>query len=216
MAQLFPRSANALARGSIVVALFLVGAAGWALWIVAHSGYVTRQGLILEQPVPFSHDHHVGQIGIDCRYCHTGVEVSASAGIPPTATCMNCHNQLWTNAELLEPVRASYETGEPLRWNRVHDLPGFVYFDHSIHVAKGVACVSCHGRVDQMPLMFQFASLQMQWCLDCHRDPVPNIRPRDKVTDPAWQAPDGFEQEQLRLASAYNVRSKTSCSSCHR
>ena len=216
MAQLFPRSANALARSSIAIALFLAGGAGWALWTVAHSGYVTRQGLVVEQPVPFSHNHHVAQVGIDCRYCHTSVETAASAGIPPTATCMNCHNQLWTNAQLLEPVRSSFTTGAPLKWNRVHDLPGFVYFNHSIHVAKGVACVTCHGQVDQMPLMRQQASLQMEWCLACHRDPVPNIRPREKVTDVRWQPPADFATEQLRLAALYNVQSKTSCSTCHR
>jgi len=216
MAQLFPRSANAFARGSIVAGLALLTGVGAAVYVIARSGYVTRQGLILEQPVPFSHDHHVGQIGIDCRYCHTAVESSSSAGIPPTQTCMNCHNQLWTNAELLEPVRASFREDVPLRWNRVHDLPEFVYFNHSIHVAKGVACVTCHGPVDKMPLMYQFESLQMNWCLDCHKDPVKNIRPREEVTNVAWTPPPGFEQEQQRLAKLYNVQSKLSCSTCHR
>lgn len=216
MAQLFPRSANALARGSIVLGAVLAAGAGYGLWLVAHSGYVTRQGIVVEQPVPFSHDHHVGQIGIDCRYCHTAVERSSSAGIPPTQTCMNCHNQLWTNAALLEPVRASAASGDPLRWNRVHDLPGFVYFDHSIHVAKGVACESCHGRVDRMPLMYQEAPLTMEWCLACHRDPVSNIRPREAVTEMGWQAPADHERRQLELAALYNVQSKTSCSTCHR
>ncbi|GMU64285.1 MAG: cytochrome c [Acidobacteriota bacterium] len=216
MAQLFPRSANAFARGSIVAGLALLTGVGAAVYVIARSGYVTRQGLILEQPVPFSHDHHVGQIGIDCRYCHTAVESTAAAGIPPTATCMNCHNQLWTNAELLEPVRASFRDDVPLQWNRVHDLPEFVYFDHSIHVAKGVACVTCHGPVDKMPLMYQFENLQMAWCLSCHRDPVKNIRPREEVTNVAWTPPPGFEQEQQRLAKLYNVQSKLSCSTCHR
>ena len=216
MAQLFPRRANALARGSIVLGLFAAAAAGTALWLVAHSGYVTRQGLVSKQPVPFSHDHHVGQIGIDCRYCHTAVESSSSAGIPPTATCMNCHNQLWTNAALLEPVRTSFATGKPLTWDRVHDLPGFVYFDHSIHVAKGVACVTCHGQVDRMPLMYQFAPLTMQWCMDCHKDPVPNIRPREAVTRMDWEAPSDLAGRQHELAALYNVQSKTSCSTCHR
>lgn len=216
MAQLFPRSANAFARGSIVAGLALLTGVGAAVYVIARSGYVTRQGLILEQPVPFSHDHHVGQIGIDCRYCHTAVESSASAGIPPTQTCMNCHNQLWTNAELLEPVRASFRDDVPLQWNRVHDLPEFVYFNHSIHVAKGVACVTCHGPVDKMPLMYQYENLQMEWCLSCHRDPVKNIRPREEVTNVAWTPPPGFEQEQQRLAKLYNVQSKLSCSNCHR
>ncbi len=216
MAQLFPRSANALARSSIIVALLVAAGAGGALWILAHSGVVTRQHLVLEQPVPFSHDHHVGQIGIDCRYCHTAVEKSSSAGIPPTATCMNCHNQLWTNAQLLEPIRASYKSNQPIKWSRVYDLPEFVYFNHSIHVAKGVACVTCHGPVNRMPLMYQFPPLTMQWCLSCHKDPVKNIRPREEVTNVNWTPPAGFEKEQLRLASLYNVQSKTSCSTCHR
>jgi hypothetical protein len=216
MAQVFRRSANALAKGSLVLGLFLLAGAGWAVYALARSGYVTRQGLVLEQPVPFSHDHHVGQIGIDCRYCHTAVESSSSAGIPPTATCMNCHNQLWTQAEILEPVRASFRDDVPLEWNRVHDLPEFVYFNHSIHVAKGVACVTCHGPVDEMPLMYQHASLQMEWCLSCHRDPVPNLRPREEVTNMKWQPPADLEAKQLEWAALYDVKSKTSCSTCHR
>jgi Cytochrome c7 and related cytochrome c len=216
MAQLFPRSANALARGSILLGGACVALLFTGLWWLAHSKYVTRQGEIEEQPVPFSHDHHVGEIGIDCRYCHTAVERSSSAGIPPTATCMNCHSQLWTNAQLLEPVRESYRTKQPLKWTRVNDLPEFVYFNHSIHVAKGVACVTCHGPVNKMPLMYQYAPLQMEWCLSCHRDPVKNIRPREEVTNVAWVAPPGFEREQLELAQRYHVQSKTSCSTCHR
>jgi len=216
MAQLFPRSANAVARSSIALGLFLVAGAGYAIWTVAHSGIVTRQNVVLPQPVPFSHDHHVGQIGIDCRYCHTAVERSSSARIPPTETCMNCHNQLWTNAELLEPVRASFASGEPLRWNRVYDLPGFVYFDHSIHVAKGIGCESCHGRVDEMPLMYQYPPLTMEWCLSCHRDPVANIRPREEVTTLGWTPSEEFEARRHELASEYGVQSKTSCSTCHR
>ena len=216
MAQVFRPSANAFARSSMILGLVLVAGAGAGLWVLARSSYVTRQGLVLEQPVPFSHDHHVGQIGIDCRYCHTAVETSASAGIPPTATCMNCHNQLWTNAALLEPVRASFRDNVPLAWNRVHDLPDFVYFDHSIHVAKGVACVTCHGPVDRMPLMYQYPSLQMEWCLACHRDPVRNLRPREEVTNVAWQPPADLEKRQHEWAALYNVKSKTSCSTCHR
>ena len=216
MPQLFPRSANALARGSIVVGVAVAAIAGGALWVVAHSGMVTRQGIVLEQPVPFSHDHHVGQIGIDCRYCHTAVETSATAGIPPTATCMNCHNQLWTNAAILEPVRASYRTKQPLRWSKVNDLPDFVMFNHSIHVAKGVACVTCHGQVDKMPLMYQAESLQMEWCLSCHKDPVKFIRPRDQVTNVAWTPPANLETLQHELAAHYNVTARTNCSTCHR
>lgn len=216
MAQIFSRSANAFAKASIFVALFLAAAGGFALWRVAHSGYVTRQGVVLEQPVPFSHDHHVAQIGIDCRYCHTAVESQASAGIPPTQTCMNCHNQLWTNAQLLEPIRASYRDGKPIRWNRVNDLPDFVYFNHSIHVAKGVACTTCHGPVDKMPLMYQGQPLTMSWCLDCHRDPVKNLRPASEVTNVFWQPPADLAAQQAIWAEAHNVQSKVSCSTCHR
>lgn len=216
MGQVFRRGANALARGSLVLGLLAVAGAGWTAYSLARSGYVTRQGLVLEQPVPFSHDHHVGQIGIDCRYCHTAVESSSSAGIPPTATCMNCHSQLWTNAEILEPVRASFRDEVPLRWNRVHDLPEFVYFNHSIHVAKGVACVTCHGPVDKMPLMYQYSSLQMDWCLACHRDPVKSLRPREEVTNVRWTPPADLEKRQLEWAALYDVKSKTSCSTCHR
>ena len=213
MAQLFPRSANALARGSVVVVLCLLAGGGATVFSLARSGYVNRQGLVVEQPVPFSHDHHVGQIGIDCRYCHTGVETTAAAGIPPTATCMNCHNQLWTNAEILEPVRASWRDGTPLRWNRVHDLPEFTYFNHSIHVAKGVACVTCHGQVDRMPLMYQHATLEMRWCLDCHKDPVPNIRPREEVTNMAWAPPERCQGAVYPTRSGSNSRPAASSAS---
>jgi len=216
MAQIFPRSANALARASIFLGLFFVAAAGLALFQLARSGWVTRQGLVLAQPIPFSHDHHVAQVGIDCRYCHTAVEKSAAAGIPPTATCMNCHSQIWSNAPMLEPVRASFRDNKPLSWNKVNDLPDFVYFNHSIHVAKGVACVTCHGQVDKMPLMYQAESLQMEWCLACHRDPVANIRPREEVTNVNWQPPADLAALQRELAVKYNVQSKTSCSTCHR
>ena len=216
MAQIFPKSANAVAKASIFVVLFLGGTGGYALWRLAHSGYVTRQGVVLEQPVPFSHDHHVAQIGIDCRYCHTAVESSASAGIPPTQTCMNCHNVLWTNAPLLEPIRASFRENKPVEWNRVNDLPDFVYFNHSIHVAKGVACTTCHGPVDKMPLMYQGQPLTMSWCLDCHRDPVKNLRPGGEVTNVFWTPPADLAAQQVAWAKAHNVQSKTSCSTCHR
>jgi hypothetical protein len=216
MAQIFPKSANAFAKASIFAVLFLSGAGGYGLWRLAHSGYVTRQGIVLEQPVPFSHDHHVAQIGIDCRYCHTAVETSPSAGIPPTQTCMNCHNVLWTNAEILEPIRASFRDNKPIEWNRVNDLPDFVYFNHSIHVAKGVACTTCHGPVDKMPLMYQGESLTMSWCLDCHRDPVKNLRPREEVTNVFWQPPADLAAQQAVWARAHNVQSKTNCSTCHR
>jgi hypothetical protein len=177
------------------------------------------------QPVKFSHDHHTAGLGIDCRYCHTSVEESSFAGIPPTATCMNCHKQVWANAEMLAPVRESWRTGEPLRWTRVNDLPDYVYFNHSIHVAKGVGCRTCHGPVHQMPLMYQEASLQMRWCLECHRNPEKFVRPRERVFDMSWTpADDGTSQAELgpRLLAEYGIPGSDdrwtleSCSVCHR
>lgn len=215
MAQIFHRSTNTLARVSIFGAIFFVTALLTAFFVLDRSAYNTGEGIILMQPVPFSHDHHVRSLGIDCRYCHTTVEKQAFAGMPPTATCMNCHKQIWRDADLLAPIRASFESGRPIRWERVYDLPDFVYFDHSIHVAKGIGCVSCHGRVDQMPLMRQAVSLQMIWCLECHRHPERFVRPRETVFDMTWKAED---QQALgsTLVSEYGIRSKTSCSTCHR
>jgi Cytochrome c7 and related cytochrome c len=188
--------------------------------------------VVKPQPVPFSHQHHVTGLGIDCRYCHTSVENSGFAGIPPTKTCINCHSQIWTNAALLEPVRESFRTGKSLQWTRVNQLPDFVYFDHSIHINKGVGCTTCHGPVGQMPLMYQYASLQMEWCLDCHRAPEKYLRPRDEVfnvqyTGPTFTAPvevDGHRfSDQLSLGTALKqkyklrtVRDITSCNTCHR
>lgn len=217
--QIFHRSTNTIAKVSLIGAIFFLGFVGWAFSSLMRSPYATGQGVVLKQPVPFSHQHHVAGLGIDCRYCHTSVEQSAFAGIPPTQTCMNCHNQIWTNADLLEPVRSSYANNVPIEWNRVHDLPDFVFFNHSVHVAKGVGCVTCHGQVDRMPLMFQQASLQMEWCLDCHRDPGKFVRPREEVFNINWQPPaDPAERHalQARLVKEYNVQSLMSCSTCHR
>ena len=180
MPQIFKASTNSLARTSLVVTVLAIGGLGGALFeIIADSSYATRQGEAREQPIPFSHAHHVGSMGIDCRYCHTGVENSQHAMVPPTKTCMNCHSQIWINSPTLEPVRESYRTNESIRWTKVNDLPDYVYFNHSIHVKKGVGCETCHGRVDTMPLMYQQASLQMRWCLDCHRNPEKYLRPRE-------------------------------------
>src|SRR5262247_391943 len=189
MAQIFNRSANTLARASILGIVVLLSAVGAALIQLQRSPYVTNQHIAPEQPVPFSHQHHVAGLGIDCRYCHTSVETSSFAGIPPTKTCMNCHSQIWTNAPMLEPVRESFKTGKSLVWNRVNDLPDFVYFNHSIHVNKGVGCNTCHGPVDRMPLMYNYASLQMEWCINCHRNPVKELRPRDQVFNMRYQKP---------------------------
>lgn len=189
MAQIFDRSSNALARMSLVLAGFLVIALGVSLDQLQRSPWVTRQGQRADQPIPFSHKHHVTGLGIQCQYCHTTVEKSSYAGIPPTKTCMNCHSQIWTNAQLLEPVRHSWATGESIPWIRVHDLPDYVYFNHEIHVNKGIGCSSCHGRVDEMPLMYQENTLQMEWCLNCHRNPGKNLRPTTEIYNMAWQGP---------------------------
>jgi hypothetical protein len=173
---------------------------------------------VRSQPVPFSHKHHVSGIGIDCRYCHVGVEENAFAGLPTTAICMNCHAQIWADSPMLEPVRQSFRTGQPLHWTRVHDLPDFVYFNHSIHVRKGVGCVTCHGRVDQMPLMRQAESLQMEWCLECHRNPQRFIRPVENVFQMDWGPAVPQEKLGAELVRRYDIRVRqlTDCSICHR
>jgi ssDNA-binding Zn-finger/Zn-ribbon topoisomerase 1 len=215
--QIFHRSTNTVAKVSIFGGIFFLAFFTWVYSTLLRSSYVTGQNVIKEQPVPFNHEHHVAQLGIDCRYCHTSVEKSDFAGMPPTSTCINCHKQIWNQAQMLAPVRASFATGEPLRWSRVHDLPDFVYFNHGIHVAKGVGCATCHGRVDRMPLMSQYASLQMEWCLDCHRDPSRFLRPREEVFNMAWTP--GPNHDPKSLMREYNIRSSailTSCSTCHR
>jgi hypothetical protein len=230
--QIFHRSRNTISRATIYGAAFLVAALLWVVLELQRSPYVTYAKVARPQPVPFSHQHHVAGLGIDCRYCHTSVETSNFAGIPPTKTCMNCHAQIWTGAALLEPVRESFRTGKSLMWTRVNDLPDFVYFDHSIHVNKGVGCNTCHGPVDRMPLMFNYASLQMEWCLDCHRAPEKYLRPRDQVFNMRYEQPsrvnpvtvDGKDYtDQISLGKELvekyrlrTVRDITSCSTCHR
>jgi hypothetical protein len=216
MAQVFHPSTNTLSRLSIFGAAFAVLGGLWVLLQINRSAYVTRAGDVREQPIPFSHQHHVGGMGIDCRYCHTSVETSAVAGIPPTKVCMNCHSQIWSQSPMLEPVRASFRTGESIRWMRVHDLPDFAYFDHSAHVNKGVGCTTCHGPVDKMPLMWQEASLQMEWCLECHRHPERHVRPKEKVFDVHWQPGPNQIAEGRELVKRYNINTRTSCNTCHR
>jgi hypothetical protein len=230
--QIFHRSTNTISRATIYGAVFLVAALLWAVLELQRSPYITYAKVVRPQPVPFSHQHHVGGLGIDCRYCHTSVEKSPFAGIPPTKTCMNCHSQIWTGAPLLEPVRESFRTGKSLIWTRVNDLPDFVYFDHSIHINKGVGCNTCHGPVDKMPLMYAASTLQMEWCLDCHRAPEKYLRPRDEVFNMEYQQPasgepvcfdgkDYTDQKALGMAlvAKYHLRNVTditSCSTCHR
>jgi len=219
MPQIFHRSTNTLSRVSIFGAVFFLLALLWIVVEVNRTAYVTRAYVAREQPVQFSHKHHVSDDGIDCRYCHTSVETSAFAGIPPTKTCMNCHSQIFANSPYLEPIRESWRTGKPIRWTRVHDLPDFVYFNHSIHVNKGVGCSTCHGRVDLMPLTWQVASLQMEWCLACHREPAAYVRPRDQVFNMEWQPPANQLEQGRRLVEAYHIQSPsvlTGCYICHR
>jgi Cytochrome c7 and related cytochrome c len=216
MAQIFPRSANKYARGSIVAVGLLLATLGASLYALSKSSYMTRAQTVVDQPVQFSHQHHVGGIGIDCRYCHTTVETAASAGIPPTKTCMNCHSQIWSTSPFLEPVRASFRDDTPLRWTRVHDLPDFAYFNHSVHVKKGVGCSTCHGRVDRMPLMYQENSLQMEWCLDCHMNPEKYVRPREAVFQMDYEPPADQLELGRRLVKEYDIESLISCSTCHR
>jgi len=189
MAQIFDRSSNALARASLVLTGLIVIALGVTLDQLQRSPWVTRQGERPDQPVPFSHMHHVQGLGLQCQYCHVTVEKSSYAGIPPTRTCMNCHAQIWTNAQLLQPVRQSWATGQSIVWTKVHDLPDFVYFNHEIHVNKGIGCATCHGRVDKMPLTYAQNTLQMEWCLDCHRNPAKNLRPTSQIYNMAWAKP---------------------------
>lgn len=212
MSQIFPRSANNIARVSILVVILLIGAAvGFAI-LSPQSYYPT----VRNQPVPFSHQQHVGNLGIDCRYCHTTVETSAFAGMPSSQICMNCHSEVLDTNNELAPVRDSVASGKPLVWNRVYVLPDYTYFDHSAHVSKGVACVTCHGQIDQISVTVQAASLQMSWCMGCHRDPTPNSRPRDQVFNMNWQPPANFDQIRQHLIDEYHVQSNTSCSTCHR
>ena len=217
MAQIFHPSANTIARVSIFGAVFILAAVGKTLMVINRSSYFTQVNVVREQPVPFSHKHHVAGLGIDCRYCHTTVEKSSFAGIPPTKTCMNCHSSMWSDSPMLEPVRESFRTDKSLEWTRVHDLPDYVYFDHSIHIKKGVGCATCHGRVDQMPLVSKVKSLHMEWCLECHRHPEKYVRPREHVFDMEWQI-SASEQGKLgpQLVKDYHIQKRTDCSVCHR
>ncbi|MGN6134864.1 MAG: cytochrome c3 family protein [Aureliella sp.] len=222
MTQLFSRASDAWLRLALAgVALTLVVAVAVCM-AVARSPYATRQGMRPEQPVPFSHQHHVGDIGIDCRYCHRGVESSAMAGLPTSQVCMNCHRILWNKSEMLEPVRASYRDDAPIHWNRVHDLPDYVYFNHSIHIRKGIGCYSCHGRIDEMPLTARAAPLTMQWCLDCHRSPEQHVRPREFVftTKPLEELLEpgspSVAEVRARVAAQTHPDSETDCTTCHR
>lgn len=209
-ANLFMNIALLSTAGLFVFLLILV-------WVVPVMGYNTEERYIPPQPVPFSHKHHVSGLGLDCRYCHTTVEISTNAGMPPTETCMTCHSQIWTNASVLAPVRQSLAERKELRWTRVYALPDYVYFDHSIHIAKGVSCFECHGPVAAMPLTWKASTLYMSWCLSCHRNPAPHLRPRDQVFNPYWQrTPDTPSGEQLMADYHIHPETLSDCGVCHR
>lgn len=217
MAAVFGPSANLWLRFALGAAVAGVAALYVAPGVLPRIGYATGVGEVRQQPVPFSHKHHVGGDGIDCRYCHTTVEQSATAGFPSTEICMTCHSQLWTSAAVLAPVRESFAARKPLRWVRVNRLPDYVFFNHSIHIAKGVGCTTCHGPIDKMPLTWKAKSLQMNWCLDCHRNPAPNLRPRAEIFDPEWQrTPQTPSGKTLMAQYHIHPETLTDCSVCHR
>lgn len=219
MSQLFHPSSNTIARVSIIGGLILLGGLGLAAWLFFRSPFITRVDVPIEQPVQFRHEQHVGNLGIDCRYCHTSVENSSFAGIPPTHTCMTCHSQVWADSPMLAPVRESYQNDTPIPWVRVHDLPDFTYFNHQAHVAKGVGCETCHGRIDQMPLVSKQNTLYMSWCLECHREPERFVRPREFVFAMGYTPEEDQRTLGRRLVEEYGIASRhqlENCSLCHR
>jgi Zn ribbon nucleic-acid-binding protein len=219
MAQIFRPSTNTFSKVTIFGAVIFIGLLLWVLAVLYRSSWVTEVGVVREQPVPFSHQHHVGGLGIDCLYCHTSVEESSFAGLPPTQTCMNCHSQIWANSPMLAPVRESYRSNRSLAWTRVHDLADFAYFNHQIHVRKGIACADCHGEVDRMPLMWRVNSLQMRWCLDCHRkfENDPDIYPavNRQLLSTVVQVRNNPQSGPTPVSHA-ELSVLTSCSTCHR
>jgi hypothetical protein len=217
MTAVFSPSANTFTKFSLlaIAALAAGGTIWWWFW--PRMDYRRHTSWTVEQPVPFSHKHHVSGLGIDCRFCHTTVEVAGNAGMPPTYTCMTCHSQIWTGAAILEPVRQSLATDTPLQWHRITDLPDYVYFNHAVHIAKGVGCAECHGQVEHMPLMYKAKSLTMGFCLNCHADPGPRLRPRDELFNLDWQRGPRTPSPATLMAD-YHIGSRrlTDCSICHR
>jgi hypothetical protein len=217
--QIFSRTADTWLRAIALGALLSAAAFLIAAMAFARSQYwdvVARTPL---QLVPFSHKHHVSDDGIDCRYCHTTVETSPDAGFPATHVCMTCHSQLWTKAEMLGPVRQSLAESRPIDWHRVARVPDYVYFRHDIHIAKGIACVECHGRIDRMPLTYRAKAFEMKFCLDCHRDPAPHLRPRDQIYNFEWTPPADHAALGRKLMALYHIKAPgdlTSCGTCHR
>jgi hypothetical protein len=213
MAPLFPTWSNTAFRLGVALVVLGIVTSLAGLFVFVRTPWRRKEFEPLDQPVTFDHRHHTQDDGIDCRYCHATVDKAATAGIPSTEVCMGCHNQVWNQSPILEPVRHSYFSRMPIRYNRVNDLPDFVYFDHSVHVKHGVGCASCHGRVDQMARVYQVASLSMEWCLDCHRAPETRLRPLDQVTNMRYR---GDDDHSVELAAQLRVRRLTHCSTCHR
>lgn len=216
MGQVFNHSTNLISRLSVYGGFLAIIAAGFVPWLIDRSPYVTEQNVPREQPVPFSHRHHANDLGIDCRYCHTSVEKSPFAGLPATEICMTCHSQIWTNSSMLAPVRDSYRTNTSIPWVRVNALPEFVYFDHSIHIAKGIGCTTCHGPIGSMSLTYAGAELKMSWCIDCHRAPEKYVRPKEDVFSISYQPPRDQLALGRRLVKEYKIQSLTDCVTCHR
>ena len=221
MAQIFGKASNSFSRATLIVGVAGFFGSWGVVYAVFWSPYTTEQNIPQAQPVPFSHKHHVSGLGLDCRYCHTSVETSSFAGVPPTETCMTCHSRLWTEAPLLAPVRQSLATDQPLHWTRVNQLPDFVFFNHSVHVQKGIGCSSCHGAVDQMPITWKAHSFYMRWCLECHESPQKYIRPADQIYNTEWKAPENQEEQGRELMIQYDISTNRlnqlrDCSMCHR
>lgn len=218
MSQIFHPSMNLMVKVLLLAVILVVAGLAWLGYYVVRSPFMTEVGVAKAQAVPYSHEQHVGGLGLDCRYCHTSVETSNTANIPPTETCIGCHAQVETDSPNLALVRESAETGEPLEWIRVHDLADFVYFNHAIHVQQGVGCETCHGRVDQMPVVEKVESLQMDWCLDCHRAPEKYVRPREAVFTMGYVPPSNQETVGPQLVAEYGIHTNqlTDCSVCHR
>jgi hypothetical protein len=219
MAQLFRPASNTIAKVSIVVVILLLGTTLGVAYIADRGTWMTFVRVAPEQPIPFSHKHHVKDDGIDCRYCHTSVETSHYAGLPATEICMTCHSQIWSNASVTQPIRDSWASGKSIEWRRIHDLPDFVYFNHSIHVNKGIGCSTCHGHVDEMPLTYRVNNLYMDWCVNCHRQPAKYIRPKSEVFNIDYEYPSNQAELGRKLVTEYHVqdaRSLTDCFTCHR
>lgn len=219
MPQIFHPSMNTISKVGIVGGVLFLFGCITVLTVIFRSPFAIRVNDPIEQPIPFSHKHHVVDDGIDCRYCHMSVDKSSFADIPPTETCMTCHSQIWNQSPILEPVRESFRTGIPIQWNRVNDLPDYVYFNHSIHIAKGIGCETCHGRVDQMPLTYKANTLYMEWCLNCHRHPEEYVRPKDQVFTMGYKPPIDQLTLGKQLVQEYHIQSPSrldDCYICHR